>query len=119
MAPAASRFTFAAPNKTAGSVWIARFQNLLPHQRARAFDLRVDQPHPVARLIYLADDFQIKGGYDYDAYSRTINVYDNSTAFNTAWNAAIPAANVGQTSSIEKSNARVIPWYTRSRAETP
>ena len=44
----------------------------------------------------LADDFQIKGGYDYDAYSRTINVYDNSTAFNTAWNAAIPAANVGQ-----------------------
>jgi len=44
----------------------------------------------------LADDFQIKGGYDYDAYSRTINVYDNSTAFNAAWNAAIPAANVGQ-----------------------
>ncbi len=44
----------------------------------------------------LSDDFQLKGGYDYDAYSRVINVYDNSTAFTNAWNAAIPAANTGQ-----------------------
>ena len=44
----------------------------------------------------LSDDFQLKGGYDYDAYSRVINVYDNSTAFTNAWNAAIPTANTGQ-----------------------
>jgi len=44
----------------------------------------------------LADDFQLKAGYAYDQYSRTINVYDNSTAFNTAWTTAIPAASIGQ-----------------------
>ncbi len=44
----------------------------------------------------LADNFSLKAGWDYDQYTRIINVYDDSTAFTNAWNAAIPAANVGQ-----------------------
>lgn len=44
----------------------------------------------------LDDNLTLKAGYTYDQYTRTINVYDNSTAFTNAWNAAIPAASTGQ-----------------------
>jgi TonB-dependent receptor len=44
----------------------------------------------------LDDNLTLKTGYDYDSYTRTINVYDNSSAFNTAWNNAVTPSTIGQ-----------------------
>lgn len=44
----------------------------------------------------LDDNLTLKTGYDYDSYTRNINVYDNSGAFNTAWNGAVTSSTIGQ-----------------------